>query len=57
MIFVRNQGEIKFEILIWLELPDQYRRVEKACQRLARPNAAREIAALLVEWVGLPAKA
>jgi 1,2-diacylglycerol 3-beta-galactosyltransferase len=40
---------------IWLEHPDQRRKVAEASSRLARPHASREIAHLLAAQVGISA--
>jgi UDP-N-acetylglucosamine:LPS N-acetylglucosamine transferase len=37
----------------WLKSPEQLAGASKACQRLARPGAAREIAHILAEAVGI----
>ena len=37
----------------WLSHPDQLKQAEEACLRLARPNAARDIARLLAAQVGI----
>ncbi len=39
----------------WLEEPHQYQEAVAACQRLARPQAAREIGHILAKWAGAPA--
>jgi 1,2-diacylglycerol 3-beta-galactosyltransferase len=39
----------------WLKSPDQLKRASQACQRLARPHAARDIAHILAESVGIRA--
>lgn len=38
----------------WLEDPERYEATVEACQRLARPDAARKIAQILAKWVGAP---
>lgn len=38
----------------WLEAPEKYNATVEACQRLARPDAARQIARILAKWVGAP---
>jgi len=38
----------------WLDDPEKYKVALAACQRLARPQAAREIARILAKWVGAP---
>ena len=38
----------------WLDDPEKYKAALAACQRLARPQAAREIARILAQWVGAP---
>jgi 1,2-diacylglycerol 3-beta-galactosyltransferase len=38
----------------WLEHPDQLARARAACERLARPQAARQIAHILAERLGIP---
>ena len=38
----------------WLEAPEKYTATVNACQRLARPQAAREIARIVAKWVGAP---
>jgi 1,2-diacylglycerol 3-beta-galactosyltransferase len=38
----------------WLNDPEKYKAALSACQRLARPQAAREIARILAKWVGAP---
>lgn len=37
---------------LWLEHPEERQRVAENARRLARPQAAREIARVLVEWAG-----
>lgn len=39
----------------WLEAPDKYQAAVDACRRLARPDAAREIARIVAKRVGAPA--
>jgi 1,2-diacylglycerol 3-beta-galactosyltransferase len=56
-VWAPHPDEIVTAIRAWINSPGQYARAKEACQRLARPQAAREIAALLAEWVGVPAEA
>ncbi len=56
-IWAPHPDEIVTAIRTWISSPKRYARAEQACQRLARPQASREIAALLAQWVGIPAEA
>jgi 1,2-diacylglycerol 3-beta-galactosyltransferase len=56
-VWAPHPEEILSALKTWINIPEQYAQATSACQRLARPHAAREIAALLAEWVGVPAKA
>jgi 1,2-diacylglycerol 3-beta-galactosyltransferase len=56
-VWAPHPDEIVEAIKTWLYSPEQYDRAEKACRHLARPEAAREIAKLLAEWVNVPAEA
>ena len=38
----------------WLEAPEKYTATVNACQHLACPQAAREIARIVAKWVGAP---
>lgn len=56
-IWAPHPDEIVVAIRAWIDSPRRYARAEQACQHLARPQASREIAALLAQWVGIPAEA
>jgi 1,2-diacylglycerol 3-beta-galactosyltransferase len=56
-VWAPQPEEIVSALKTWINNPEQYEQAAMACQRLARPHAAREIAALLAEWVGVLAEA
>jgi 1,2-diacylglycerol 3-beta-galactosyltransferase len=56
-VWAPHSEEIVSALSTWINFPEKYAQAAQACQRLARPHAAREIAALLAEWVGVPAEA
>ena len=52
-IWAPEPDQIVTAVRTWLEKPDQYAQAEANCRRIARPHAARQIARLLGEMVGL----
>lgn len=56
-VWAPQPDEIVSVLKTWINYPEQYQQAARACKRLARPQAAREIAALLAEWVGVPSEA
>ena len=56
-VWAPQPDDIVTAIRTWITSSGKYAQAASACQRLARPQAARDIAALLAEWVGVPAEA
>jgi len=38
-------------LLTWLAKPLEYQKAVENCKRIARPNAARDIARVLIDWL------
>jgi 1,2-diacylglycerol 3-beta-galactosyltransferase len=52
-IWAPRPGEVVKALRQWLEHPEDRQRAAEACQKLARPNASREIARVLAAQVGI----
>jgi 1,2-diacylglycerol 3-beta-galactosyltransferase len=55
-LWAPNQEQIISAIKTWIEYPERRTRAVEACYRLARPQAARQIAQILSNWVGVTPK-
>lgn len=52
-IWAPRPGKVVKALRQWLEHPEERQRAAEACQKLARPNASREIARVLAAQVGI----
>lgn len=52
-VWAPQPAQIAHVLKNWIEHPDQLQQAKAACQKMARPDSARQIARTLVEWARL----
>jgi len=55
-VWAPTPSEIVSALQIWIQQPEERLKAQEACQRLARPHAAHDIAAILAHRLGIDVK-